>query len=212
MAYWAKPHAAATVVQPASPDLQRLPTRTFSECFPISRNFRFGSLLAHPISDRQRILLGAESEVPGEEKDRRICGHGPRVARGPEATLPARAASPRSDARGSDAAQTANQGRSCCLCNTQGDRRTGVRTDQTGAGLPTVSLTWTGEGTRRVGRGVSDAQHLEVTPDVLWIETQKKGQLRAKGMPCEPPTHGKLSNTPGACSTPVPPPWRFRPI
>ena len=49
--------------------------------------------------------------------------------------------------------------------------------DQTSARLPAISVTWSGESARRVGPGLSDAQHSEVTSALLWIEleTTKKG-------------------------------------
>ena len=44
-------------------------------------------------------------------------------------------------------------------------------------GLPAISVTWSGASARRVGPGLSDAQHSEVTSALLWIEleTTKKG-------------------------------------
>ena len=45
-----------------------------------------------------------------------------------------------------------------------------LRTDQTGTRLPTVSLTWAGESTGRVGTDLHDSQPFEVSQDHLqWI-------------------------------------------
>jgi len=61
------------------------------------------------------------------------------------------------------------------LLQTQNDRGAGVWTDQTSARLPAISLAWSGEGARGVGRDLSHAQHSEVTPALLWIDESKKG-------------------------------------
>jgi hypothetical protein len=57
----------------------------------------------------------------------------------------------------------------------QNGRGAGVWTDQTSVRLPAISLAWSGEGARGVGRDLSHAQHSEVTPALLWIEKSKKG-------------------------------------
>src|SRR6202162_5785760 len=53
------------------------------------------------------------------------------------------------------------------VCDTKVHRRTGIRADQTGARIPTVSITRTGEGTRGVGSDLHDSQHTEVSQDHL---------------------------------------------
>jgi len=46
-----------------------------------------------------------------------------------------------------------------------------------------------------VGPSLSDAQHFEVTPDLLWIETEKRGQEKAKSVLSEPSIHRENANT-----------------
>ena len=46
-----------------------------------------------------------------------------------------------------------------------------------------------------MGPSLSDAQHFEVTPDLLWIETEKRGQEKAKSVLYEPSIHRENANT-----------------
>ena len=127
--------------------------------------------------NRQRVLLGGQSEISGEEKDRRLHCDRPGVLSRPPAAGPAGAATPGSDAGRPYAPETADHGGSGHLLQAQNGGGAGVWTDQTSARLPAISLAWSGEGARRVGHDLSHAQHSEVTPALLWIEieTSKKG-------------------------------------
>ena len=80
-----------------------------------------------------------------------------------------------SDARGAHAPETADPGGSGHLCPAPNDRGAGVRTEQTSARLPAVSLAWSGEGARGGGGDRSPAQPSEVTPALRWIAESKKG-------------------------------------
>src|ERR1700751_3912491 len=73
--------------------------------------------------------------------------------------LPARATAEGSYAGRLHTAKTADQDGRGHLLDTQDRGRTGFRTNQTGARLPTVSLAWTDEGARGVGDHLSHAQH-----------------------------------------------------
>ena len=58
------------------------------------------------------------------------------------------------------------------VCDTEIHRGARLRADQTGTRVPSVSLTWDRESTRRVGPDLHDPQYSEVSQDLFWIERQ----------------------------------------
>lgn len=127
---------------------------------------------------RQRLLLGSKSAVPGEQENDRVCGSGPRVVPGPQPDGSTRPLAERSYANGSHAEKAADQGRRGRLFHSQDGSRAGVWANQTGAGLPPISLAWFRENPRRVGDGVSHSQHFEVTSTLLSIAGHSRGSER----------------------------------
>jgi hypothetical protein len=87
---------------------------------------------------------------------------------------------PRERRGGPHAPETADQSGSGHLLQAQNGRGAGVWTDQTSARLPAISLAWSGEGARGVGRDLSHAQHSEVTPALLWIVRDQFSIRRGK--------------------------------
>ena len=76
----------------------------------------------------------------------------------------ARTHSARADADRTFAAQAAHEGRKESLRAAQGDRRTGLRTDQTSARDAPISVTWVGKSEGRMGADLPDAQRPEDAP------------------------------------------------
>jgi transposase len=69
-------------------------------------------------------------------------------------------------------AKAGNQGGGGGVCDTEIHRGASLRADQTGTRVPSVSLTWDRESTRRVGPDLHDPQSSEVSQDLFWIERQ----------------------------------------
>src|SRR5713226_3858098 len=78
--------------------------------------------------------------------------------------VPAGTVTPACDTGGAHEAQTADQSGTSSLRCEQNDGGAGVRTDQTSARIPAVSIARVGEGSRGMGPGVPDPQHLKIVP------------------------------------------------
>ena len=89
-----------------------------------------------------------------------------------ERALQARALTERSQPGRAHGTKAGNQGWGGGVCNTQIHRGAGLRADQTGTRVPSVSLTWDRKSTRRVGPDLHDPQYSEVSQDLFWIERQ----------------------------------------
>src|SRR6266536_6422902 len=112
---------------------------------------------------RQWILLGGEPEVPEQAEDRRIRSDEKAETRASAGNLQTRAVTERGQPCGADGTEATDQGWGSGLCDTEIHCRAGIRTDQTGARIPTVPLTRVGESTRGVGADLYDSQHSEVS-------------------------------------------------
>src|SRR5712691_5996641 len=109
------------------------------------------------------IARRREPEVPEQAEDRRIRGDEKAETRSAQGTLQTRAVSERGQPCGADGTKATDQGWGSGVCDTKIHRRAGIRTDQTGARIPTVPLTRVGESTRGVGADLYDSQHSEVS-------------------------------------------------
>jgi len=105
-------------------------------------------------------------------KDGRIRGDGKAEARRAEKALPARALTESSQPGRAHGTKAGNQGGGGGVCDTEIHRGASLRADQTGSRVPSVSLTWDRESTRRVGPDLHDPQYSEVSQDLFWIERQ----------------------------------------
>jgi hypothetical protein len=117
-------------------------------------------------SGRQRLLFGREPEVAGigrgaGEEDRRLDCHRQAEAWRAPAAVQAEAAAEGGDAGGPDDAEDADQGGQGGVRGAQVRGRTGVRTDQAGAGNSAISAPGNPQNSRGVGAGVPDASHSE---------------------------------------------------
>ena len=110
---------------------------------------------------RRRLLLGGEHHRPRGHADRRLHLDAEAEARRAPGPVPARAAAQDGDPRRPHDAQAAHEGRRGGVRGAESDRRTRVRSDQTRAGLPPISVAGDRQGPRRVVARVHDAQHSE---------------------------------------------------
>ena len=117
----------------------------------------------------EKNLEALESADPSPE--RRIMGTSPRNGRSMTNT----GACPRGRCRKSATRvdrmrrKLTDQSRQGGVRGAQGDRGTGVRSDQASARVPAVPAAWHRKGARRMVAGMPDAQHPEVVPPLLRV-------------------------------------------
>src|SRR4051812_31145182 len=129
---------------------------------------------------RQRLLLGRESSEVGKEEDRLIRSDGQANA---QSTRPEQ--SPRTHpeiryAGRPDEAQTDDEDWPRDLRTPQDYRRAGLRSDQTGAGIPTVPVAWSRKSPLRVGACL---RHTQCTEDLPGMQGMKGPLPAINGAP-----------------------------
>src|ERR1700720_450890 len=93
----------------------------------------------------------------------------------------ARTVTAQGDASRAHEAQASDQGGAGNLCDTENDRRAGLRPDQTGPRVSSVQRARLGYSPGRVGAGLPYPQHCEVVPVFLCLTISRRMDAMAKG-------------------------------